>query len=534
MAPPGTASYPRASSINPYLKRGNIDLMDSEIETGDVLDAVGGTVDDLKGFVESRELAREDIEQLLDAEKKLKDRKTAKEFLLEKKDNSGIDELVDTARTDVEEIKEVVNQIEDTENLSAVREVEELDHQQVIKTVGDTVEHLKKQVENGRFSQEQLQELLEAERALKDRKTAEEYLENKISEKKLEDDLREAEEDVEELEEDIENIEEDSSDLSKAMTEISEENSSKEEELADAMKEIAAEEESEKAETGEETEEETEEEDEQEETEGEKEAEDKEKESGEESDENSDVEESKDGLEKKKEILDQLEADLTEEQLKDISIEELKRLKEEKEEKEKLVEELQDDLEDETLRKASLEDLRKVKKELEDQEEPDEKEREELEEEAEEDLQMLMGAVGSKSEEQDEGRGIRDQLDQIKDIRGRVKGILGRDEETEEEEGVKKQKVLELLDQYRELDVRPRAIKTAHIMKGYLEYKYSIERELTYKELADELEDKDGKSLNRLMKIFRKLHKDEYSGQIEGEEVKSIVEVSEEVIEEAE
>ncbi|MFB6167039.1 MAG: hypothetical protein ABEJ62_02135, partial [Candidatus Nanohaloarchaea archaeon] len=68
------------------------------------------------------------------------------------------------------------------------------------------------------------------------------------------------------------------------------------------------------------------------------------------------------------------------------------------------------------------------------------------------------------------------------------------------------------------------------ILKGYLEFKFEIEREMTYAELADELEGRKGKHLDEMVKFFRNLAKDEYAGTMDEEEIDSIVETAEKVV----
>lgn len=580
-------------------------MMAQTLETTEVLEALGGTVTDLKEFVKNHELDEEEIEQLIESEKQLEDRKTAKEFLEKQLHDSEKDDAVETAKTDVEEIKEAVENIQELEDVSPVEESEKLDRDQVLHAIGGTARNLKDTVERHSLGKEELEKLLEAEKILKDRKEVKDFLEYKISERELSEDLAKAEGDLDELEQDIEDIDEDS-ELGKAMGEIAEEDEDKG--LADAMEEIAEEEidkdveeeldevfgeEDGKEDTRDNTEEELDElgeavkEDELEEDgkavgtaetpeepeeveetgytdepeeesedieelkeqvqETEEQDEDEPEKEGEENEEEDEAEEEdeRSRFEKKMDIVDDLGVDIEREQIKKMSLEELKRLKQDKEERDQLIEELQDEFDDEILRKASIEDLRKIKAGMEnsssesedvetednteDEEEEDEKEVEELEEEAEEDLKMLMGAVGEKDGgDEDDGQSFKEQLDGIKN---QVRGILNHGGGSDgDSKGMRKDKVLELLDDYSSQDPQEGAIKTAHIMKGYLEYSYEIERELTYKELADELEDKNMEGMDELRDFFRNLHKSEYSGSVEELNLESVIEVSKKIV----
>ncbi|MFB6217388.1 MAG: hypothetical protein ABEJ72_10580, partial [Candidatus Aenigmatarchaeota archaeon] len=103
----------------------------------------------------------------------------------------------------------------------------------------------------------------------------------------------------------------------------------------------------------------------------------------------------------------------------------------------------------------------------------------------------------------------------------RIGGIFnrGKEEEENEEKGLSEKKVLELLDDYRNMEKREAAIKVAHVMKGYLEYQEEINREMTYSELADAVEDEDGESMEKLVAFFRRMHIDQYTGNIKTDDI---------------
>jgi hypothetical protein len=137
--------------------------------------------------------------------------------------------------------------------------------------------------------------------------------------------------------------------------------------------------------------------------------------------------------------------------------------------------------------------------------------------EAEEDLEMLMGAVRGKkdgdNEEESDGEGIKDR---VEDLRGQLEDLIhrGGDEESEDTKDINPEEVKELLRDYRSLSREEAAIKTAHVMKGFLEQKLEINRELTYKELAKEMPKKD-EDMEKLSDFFLKMHREQYTGKIE-------------------
>ncbi|MFB6190154.1 MAG: hypothetical protein ABEJ91_01140, partial [Candidatus Nanohaloarchaea archaeon] len=262
--------------------------------------------------------------------------------------------------------------------------------------------------------------------------------------------------------------------------------------------------------------------------------EDGEEEPDEEGDDAGEEDEEEDELEKKREIADELDVEISDEELRQIPVEELERLRDEKTEREQLIGKLEDEFDEEMLRKASLEDLRKLEREhtgsSAEEERQEEKDREEMEVEAEEDLEMLMGAV-SGDEEDESSEGIREQLKNLGNVRTRVREIFRRGgSEDKEEKKMRKKKVLELLEDYQDLDTEEASIKTAHIVKGYLEYKLEIEREMTYGELADELDRRNGKYFDEMQEFFSSMAKDEYADTIEEEKMESVVETAKKVV----
>ncbi|MFB6166968.1 MAG: hypothetical protein ABEJ62_01765, partial [Candidatus Nanohaloarchaea archaeon] len=504
----------------------------------EVLEVVDGTVEDLREYVSENEPDRDMLVDLLDAEESHKNRKTAKNFLRNQIDDEDLKEGLETAKEDVDEIQAAMKQIEDVENIAEPVPPEDVGRNEMMEAVEGTVEELKEFVRFHRLDRKQLGELLEAERSLKDRKTAKKFLDERRAEKKLAEDVHETEQDIHELEQDIEQVDMDTAAsgageesnpggnhrLSEAMREISreggrgkpEEGSVKKDTAETGGQEPVEEETSSAGETGSTGPQGTGGQDPGDDSTGEtrpgneapggespgetgdQSSEEEEEDSGEEpgdegdgdTDGTKEEEESDEGeveddgeLEEKREIADDLGVNIPDEQLREVSLEELERLRQEKEKREELIEELEDDFDEDILNQASLEDLEKIARERRSsdtvEEEEEDKDREEMETEAEEDLQMLMGAV-KEEEEEDSGEGLRDQLRHVAGVGDRVREIFRRGGGSGEEKNIRKQKVLQLLDEYSDLEKKEAAIKTAHILKGYLEFKFEIEREMTY------------------------------------------------------
>lgn len=484
-------------------------MPEDEIADIELIGLVEGTVDDLKQYIRENDPGQKQLEKILRAEKDAKDRKTAKRFLkgsIEQKDDSE----ASGKENDVEEDK-VENEDSDTEDIEEKQnlkvEDEEIDREQLLKILGGTVEEMKDYIREKDPSDRQLQEILHAEKVVNDRKTAVSFLKSYSKREELKDDIRKAEHDFQELREDLTRIEDEVLDEDIDLSGVE-------------MEDIE-----EKAETENDTEEESEDEEtdsqEKEETGEEASEEEPDEESGSDDDDENDTEEpdeltKEDRLEEKREIAEKLETDLSDEDLKDIPLEELKSIRDDKMEREELIEALSDEFEEEKLRNASTEDLKKLMDDIEDTEEEDEspeKESEEIKEEAQEDLEMLMGAVKAKDRSESESK---DRLSGLKDLRSNIRDKLdfrGGDEEEEDDNGMPKDEVIELLEDYQELEKYESAIKTAHIMKGFLEYSEGIDRELTYRELNEEIK-ASSDEMETLLEFFSDMQKDQYTGDI--------------------
>ena len=68
-------------------------------------------------------------------------------------------------------------------------------------------------------------------------------------------------------------------------------------------------------------------------------------------------------------------------------------------------------------------------------------------------------------------------------------------------------------------------------MKGYLEQRLGIEREMTYKELADKMPVEEDESIDELAEFFVKMHREQYTGTFNIEDADEIIDTCDRVIE---
>lgn len=217
-------------------------------------------------------------------------------------------------------------------------------------------------------------------------------------------------------------------------------------------------------------------------------------------------------MERKKKLRDELGLDLSDEELKDTSIDELENEADEMTHREELISELakQDGMDPEDLKKATTGDLERLTKKSID---TDEEESYEMREEAEEDLEMLMGAgKGSSSSEGEEDEGMKDK---INDAKAQIVDLFDRGgEDNQNTPDIDPEKVKDLLEEYKDLPREESAIKTAHVMKGFLEQNLDMKKEMTYKELAKNMPKKE-EDMEKLSNFFLKMHREQYIGNIE-------------------
>ncbi len=545
-------------------------------EAVEIIGLVEGTVKEMKEHIRKNDFEQEKLEKLLEVEKDSKNRKTAIKFLEKQIDDGRTEAIEELAQEEndkhsssseeetTEEAEEELLEDEeiDPEKLEAedVETDTEIDKETLLQLLGGTVEDVKEYVKEKEPSDQELQEILHAEKTVKDRKTVVKFLKSYSKKKELEEDFRQAEYDFKQMKKDLKKIEEDVMDDSVELNLDSVEVPEPEED-SDA-KEESSEDKDEKENGGKEYQEKqpSEEDDIEDKNAGDEEKEDAEEVEEEPESEETDSLENEDeepdegdepSEEEKKQLAEELGLDMSDEELKAVSMESLEQIKKEKQEREELIESLKGNFDEEKLRDASTSDLRKLKEGLSqkkesktenlEEEEKVEKDQEkkdaEIREEAEEDLEMLMGAVKSKnSGSSDDGGMVKNLKSSITDTQNQVKGLLKRgdgDEDESDDNGMKDEDVLELLEQYRKLEPKEASIKIAHVMKGYLEYEKDIKREMTYKELADELRDRgvESQSLDKLLDFFHTMNKAQYTGHIDSN-VDEVVDAAEQTVKE--
>jgi len=488
------------------------------LDIPELVSVIDGTVNDLKNYVSENDLTDNEIQQILETEKASKQRKTVIQFLEKTLENREVSSTLQLAKHEIDQIEGIVRELEDYQQFQEAAETEEIDTDTLLQLIGGTVDELRSYVKEHQLGKSELQELLDAEKTVKDRKTAKDIIQKELDRLNVEKDIEKAEEDIEQLREDIETIEAKTDPETEPVIEENEDEDI--DEIAEALEEVSNEIEENEEEDEEDVIEEIAEEDEEPEKE----------------------EEEDNKLEEKKELVKDLDIEMTDEELKEIDIDHLKELREEKAHREELVEFLEDHgFDEEELKSATTKDLEKIKNSIDEpeedspeeetQEEEEEKDEEEIKEEAKEDLEMLMGAVKARDSKEEEEE---DRFEDLKQFKSKLTNVFSRDSDDEEEEdkGMTPENILDLLESYEELGDKEAAIKTAHIMKGYLEYTQDISREMTYKELADTLEGIDGESLERVLEFFRKMHIDQYTGDMEDINVDEAITAAKETVEE--
>lgn len=520
----------------------------SELDATELIGLVEGTVAELKEYVRENDFSDAQLEQILSAESTSNDRKTAKKFLRRemdsKQDTSGSEENSDEKGSN-----------DQTEEIEVQKT--SLSREALLQMLGGTVKDVKKYVKENDPSDDELQSLLHAEKMVKDRKTVVSFLKSYSKKKELEEDFHRAETDLKELKEDLENIEENvlEDDVKLELANIPDAETTDEEPEEDS--EEKDEETQDKPDT---EEEQTDEEEDSEDTETESDAEEKEETSEEEEEESEKDEENTDGseeqedelteMEKKKQVLEDIEMDLPEEELKQITLEELNQLRDEKKKREKLIDRLSTKFDRKQLEKVTTKDLEKLddevgdsgdisKQEAQKKEEEakrqNKKDEEKMKKEAQEDLEMMMGAVKNSGSEEDDdsGPGAVEQLKQLPD---KFKGVLSRggDGDEQKSSGFDDAKTIEVLDDYSEAEDREATVKTAQVMKGYLEYALGIDREMTYAELAEEMElhEFESENIDTLIEFYRSMKISVYTGDVETDNIDDVIEASKATVKE--
>ncbi len=527
---------------------------DRELSIGKISELTTGSSGDFKEKVSKMNLTLNDLRALKEAESSGKNRDEIIEFIDRQITEENVSAYLGLADNDVGELSDLINEIERVEDIEHFHEENiDIDQDKLIDLVGGTVNELKSFVNDNPLTAEQLENVLNAEQRVKNRKTAKSFLEKKIKKREVGQDMEKAHEDLKELKDDLEkvredeglNVEKNSEEENTESEEPGDESESEadeddEESDEDDSEDEEPEEEKEEGESSEQNSEDSEADEEQQgdeasEDSDEEESDENEEDSEKEQDEKSEDEEDEPDSDeeessKKRELAEELELDMSDEELENFSVKDLEKIKSEKEHREHLIEKLSDQgMEEEDLRNSSTEDLEKIAESV-DQKEESKEEHEEMREEAEEDLEMLMGAVrwDGEDEEKDDGKSTKEK---IEDLKSNIREKLSRSNKDNDGEGsgINADRVSEILDQYRELEDEEASIKTAHIMKGFLERTLELEREMTYKELAETMPTEDD-SMQSLAEFFLKLHREQYTGRFDVDDPNEIIDVCEEVI----
>ena len=488
-----------------------------------------GEAEDFKQEVKDEDFSLRDIKALKKAEESGQERDEVLDFLNDQIDTKNVSNYLDIAEDDTEKIDSLVQEIEQIEHVETLEEEKiDIDQDDLIDLVGGTVEEMREFIEKKPLTGDQLQDVLDAEKRVKDRKTAKQFLKKKLENRRMEEDASSTREDLKDVKEDIEKLKEDNK-ISDAGGEPENEDKEPEDEAEEDEKESEEDKEGEEPEAEpEEVEDELEED--AEKSENEEDEEEQEQEEIDEKDSEEESGESESNLERKKEIAEDLNLDMSEDELESISLEQMENIKSEKKHREHLIKRLKENgMEEEKLRNSSTADLEKIANSI-DEDSESQEEHEEMREEAEEDLEMLMGAVRGESDEssEDEGKNAKEKFEDFKDSISEKFNRSSDEEETSD--GINAEKVQEVLDQYRKLDDEEAAVKTAHIMKGYLEQKLNIGREMTYKELAEKMPTEEYEEVDKLADFFLKMHREQYTGRIAISNSEDVIDTCEKVI----
>jgi hypothetical protein len=561
------------------------------LEIAEVASLTNKQVDEFKEIVEQKDATENDLEQLIEAEKAGKGRDEVVEFLKGMINKNNVEEKLDTALSNLEDLEVTIDEVDQLENSSDLDDQDEveLDQSQIIELIEGTVDELKEYVNENFLYRRQLEEILDAEKAGKNRKTAKRFLNKKIENKGIEEEIKESKEDLQRLKKDIENLHDHFENVADSFDYSSDERDEESQEAAnelleitnsiiqdlkqsdninnrenlekktneviqalqndnygkvrDALIEISQMGYEDEGENDEEAQQKMEEQDEK--LERMKEIVDDIQES--EEDIQEDLQEQSHGpnFEQKKKLAQNLRTDFSDKDLEEITLQELQELKREQKHREEIIEKLkQSGLEEKDLRDSSTSDLEKLletsnsmedrTEKFEEQSDKPDKSAEEIRQEAEQDLESLQGAVSAESQQQEEqveeesGPSAKERLGGFTE---QIKDRLSSSKE-ENSDGMKEDKVRRLLEDYRDIENDQEAsVKIAHVMKSYLESQLNVQREMTYRELAERIPTDENEEMRQLSNFFQKMHKQEYTDSIQIDDIDEVIDNCEAVLE---
>lgn len=484
-----------------------------EIDQSQIIELIEGTVSELKDYVNENFLYRRQLEEILDAEKAGKNRKTAKRFLEKEIESKGIEEEIKESQEDLERLKKDIKNLKNHfENVA-----EEYDYSgeqrskknqeaanELLEITNSIIQELKDSdnIDNRQELEEKTNEVIQALQNDNYSKVEDALVAiSKMGRPNQEEDETEKSEDGSggDPDEDEQKNEQKTVETQETMQE--------QDEKLERMKQIVQD------------------------------IEESEDELEEEMEENSRGPE----FEKKKSIAEGLRTSFSDEDIENITVQELQELKREQEHREELISKLKEQgLDEQDLRDSSTSDLEKLFQTSQSMnerqsnfEEPEEEKKssEELRQEAEEDLEELKGAVKSadfeeETIEEEQGPSTSEKIEGFKQ---QIKSKFERDT-GEESEGMNESEVRNVLENYRELEDKEASVKVAHVMKSYLESKLNVQREMTYRELSERIPTDQNEDMRRLSQFFQKMHKQEYTDSIQIDDVDEVIDNCEAVL----
>lgn len=502
---------------------------EKQLSIGEIVGAVSGTVEELEEYVTENALQAEQLDRLIEAEKNAKDRKTAIDFLNKKREQLEEEAKIGEAEKDIHEVEQILEEFKRSDSSSA--NSHNLSASQAIKILSQQTEDVRSTLEKENFGLEDLKMLKRSEKSYKSRVSVLRKIDSEIKQVIRTKNISEAEEELQELEKTLSNIASTPGDQDTPKSR--EQTTEKSQEISEDSESDGTDKEKNPTRTSEEPSSEKVQESEQEESK------DDSKSGGE-----SDSAKTEEDINKlTDEELREMIQGPAEEVLNKISekaANENQRAEIKKQVRKIMVEELKDEFPEQKLEKISTKDMLKIMAEIQQnqatdsasevQDSEEQKDKEKMEEEAEEDLQMLMGAGISE----DDSETKKSKIPSIESVENQIKNRLSRKPEEDEEDktkGIEKEQVLNLLEQYRKLPEREATVKTAHVIKGYVEYVKHVDRELTYSELADRLDESEQEQ-RKLAGFLNDMSKSEYTGKLSidsKEFIQSSIEVAKEM-----
>ena len=472
----------------------------------------------------------EELEEIMRVEQAAKDRKTVKTAIEDELHRRRVEKDLSQAEHMLDEVASIFSDLEELEHLNP--DSDNLTEKQLVEFVTGTVEEAEKMLDKHQFSADELGELLRAEKAGKDRKTLNVLLHERIREAEEIEEFEGAERKLREIEEAIKQVE--------SETDGDDTPQSQRIDTRDSTNEQQDKEEGENGNQAHEQDED-EENKEQEQKDGQAQqseqqaaerddqgVEDDDKEKGAQEDADADPEDEFDRENAIQELGDSFDEDM----LRKASDSDLQNLLEQERHRKELVDQLSSSFDRERLEKATVDDLEKLQADTEstntEDREENQKDKDEVKQEAEDDRQMLMGAGEEESSEGSDSNKVEELRE---NIHNRFEDLTSPPSSDSSDTKNRSDKALELLDSYRDLGDGEAAVKTAHVMKGYLEHAFSIQREMTYGELADRLENEE-QVPQHLVEFFHDMNERQYTGKLEGLNVEQAIDSSVETIKE--